>query len=76
MPATVLVLAVWTLSVILVLMFLAGAQIASGEGELELPEGFQPGSVNLVATASSPRKAEVRVQFPWQLQERFTHVGK
>lgn len=46
------------------------------EGELELPEGFEPGSVNLVATASSPRKAEVRVQFPWQLQERFTHVGK
>ena len=25
------------------------------EGELELPEGFEPGSVNLVATASSPR---------------------
>lgn len=46
------------------------------EGELELPEGFEPGSVNLVATASSPRKAEVREQFPWQLQERFTHVGK
>lgn len=46
------------------------------EGELELPEGFEPGSVNLVATASSPRKTEVRVQFPWQIQERFTHVGK
>ena len=46
------------------------------EGELELPDGFEPGSVNLVARASSPRKAEVRVQFPWQLQERFTHVGK
>lgn len=46
------------------------------EGELELPEGFEPESVSLVARASSPRKAEVRVQFPWQLQERFTHVGK
>jgi Family of unknown function (DUF6776) len=46
------------------------------EGELEIPEGFEPGSVHLVATASTPRKAEVRVQFPWRLQERFTHVGK
>lgn len=46
------------------------------EGELEIPEGFEPGSVQLVATASSPRKAEVREQFPWRLQERFTHVGK
>ncbi len=46
------------------------------EGELELPEGFEPGSVSVVARASSPRKAEVREQFPWQLQERFSHVGK
>ena len=46
------------------------------EGELELPGGFEPGSVKLVASASSPRKTEVRVQFPWRLQERFTHVGK
>lgn len=46
------------------------------EGELELPEGFEPVSVNLVARASSPRKAEVRVQYPWQLKETFTHVGK
>lgn len=48
----------------------------SVEGELELPEGFEPKTVNLVARASSPRKAEVRAQFPWQIQERFTHVGK
>ena len=46
------------------------------EGELKLPEGFEPRSVSLVATASAPRKMEVREQFPWQLQERFTHVGK
>ncbi|MEP6389057.1 MAG: DUF6776 family protein [Halioglobus sp.] len=46
------------------------------EGELALPEGFEPESINVVATATKPRKAEVREQFPWQLKERFTHVGK
>ena len=46
------------------------------EGELRLPEGFVPRSVDLVATATAPRKMEVREQFPWQLQEKFTHVGK
>lgn len=46
------------------------------EGELVLPEGFEPMSVSLVATASTPGKAEVREQFPWRIQERFTHVGK
>ncbi|RLQ21126.1 hypothetical protein DWB85_13640 [Seongchinamella sediminis] len=46
------------------------------EGTLVLPQGFQPGSVRLVATASSPRRMEVREEFPWQVNERFTHVGK
>jgi hypothetical protein len=46
------------------------------EGELTLPEGFVPEGVSVVATTSSPRKDEVREQFPWQLQERFLHVGK
>lgn len=46
------------------------------EGELVLPEGFEPQGVSVVATVSTPRKAEAREQFPWQLQERFTHVGK
>ena len=46
------------------------------EGELVLPEGFEPTGVSVVATASKPRKAEAREQYPWQLQERFTHVGK
>ena len=46
------------------------------EGEMSLPEGFEPVSVNVVATATTPRKTEVREQFPWQVKERFTHVGK
>jgi hypothetical protein len=46
------------------------------EGEMSLPEGFEPVSINIVATATAPREAEVREQFPWQVQERFTHVGK
>ena len=46
------------------------------EGELVLPEGFEPTGVSVVATISTPRKAEAREQFPWQVQERFTHVGK
>lgn len=46
------------------------------EGTLVLPEGFEPRSVSLVATATTPRKMEVREIFPWQVKERFTHVGK
>jgi len=46
------------------------------EGEMLLPEGFEPEAVNVVATATAPRKIEVREQFPWQVKERFTHVGK
>ena len=46
------------------------------EGELVLPAGFEPQGVNVVASSSTPRKAEVRKRYPWQLQERFTHVGK
>jgi Family of unknown function (DUF6776) len=46
------------------------------EGEIILPQGFEPGGMRLVATARSPRKLEVREEFSWQLQERFTHVGK
>ena len=43
---------------------------------MSLPEGFEPVSINVVATATTPRKTEVREQFPWQVKERFTHVGK
>ncbi|MFV0476875.1 MAG: DUF6776 family protein [Parahaliea sp.] len=46
------------------------------EGELQLMDGFEPQSVEVVAELSSPRKMEVREQYPWHLQEKFTHVGK
>ncbi len=46
------------------------------EGELVIPDGFEPQTVEVVAELSSPRKMEVRESYPWQLQEKFTHVGK
>jgi hypothetical protein len=46
------------------------------EGELVLPEGFEPTGMSVVAKASTPRKLEITEQFPWQLQERFSNVGK
>jgi hypothetical protein len=46
------------------------------EGEMVLPEEFQPNGMSLVARASKPRQSEVRGQFPWELQERFINVGK
>jgi hypothetical protein len=46
------------------------------EGQLSLPDGFEPRSVTLVARATTPSAMEVREQFPWRVQERFTHVGK
>lgn len=46
------------------------------EGEMILPEGFEPRGIRAVASTSAPRKTEVRAEFPWQVQERFTHVGK
>jgi hypothetical protein len=46
------------------------------EGELTLPEGFEPIGIRLVASVSKPQKTEVREQFNWEAQEKFTHVGK
>ncbi|MFT4519600.1 MAG: hypothetical protein ACI9JM_001997 [Halioglobus sp.] len=46
------------------------------EGKLTLPEGFEPSQISVVAAMSKPRKVEVQEQFPWHVQERFTHVGK
>lgn len=46
------------------------------EGELELPEGFEPKMVSIVARSASPVKVEIFEQFPWSIQERFTYVGK
>lgn len=46
------------------------------EGELALPDGFEPRGMILEAHTTSPRETEVREQFPWDLQERFINVGK
>jgi hypothetical protein len=46
------------------------------EGELVLPEGFEPSGMTVIARASKPREIEIREQFPWKLQERFINVGK
>jgi Family of unknown function (DUF6776) len=46
------------------------------EGEMVLPQGFEPKDIVLVARASKPRKSKVKKQFPWELQERFINVGK
>ncbi len=46
------------------------------EGELELPEGFEPKTIAIVARSVTPTKAEIVEQFPWSIQERFTYVGK
>jgi hypothetical protein len=46
------------------------------EGELVLPQGFEPQLVRVQAFATVPRKMTVETQFPWQLQEKLTHVGK
>ena len=46
------------------------------EGELVVPEGFEPEGFTVIAIASSPRKVQLREQFPWEVQESFTYVGK
>jgi len=46
------------------------------EGEILLPDGFEPKGLKLTARARKPRAMEVREQFPWKLQERFINVGE
>lgn len=46
------------------------------EGELELPEGFEPSAVTVIASATKPNEMEASAQYAWQPQERFTHVGR
>ena len=46
------------------------------EGDLKIPPGFEPRSFKVVAKASSPHSVEIREEFPWEVQERFTYVGK
>ncbi len=45
------------------------------EGVLLLPEGFAPLGVQVVATASKPKKMKVSENYPWQVGNRFTHIG-
>lgn len=46
------------------------------EGELNVPEGFAPGELILVARSSKPKKTEIRKVYPWELQERLINVGE
>lgn len=46
------------------------------EGELTLPDGFVPRGLIVLVRASKPRETEVRAEYPWELQERFIHVGR
>lgn len=46
------------------------------EGGINLPIGFEPKAISVLVKVSKPKKLEFREQYPWQLQERFTHVGK
>ena len=46
------------------------------EGEMVLPEGFEPEELILVARASKPRAIEVREVYTWELQERLINVGQ
>ena len=46
------------------------------EGALTLPDGFVPRSVIVLVRTSKPRESEFRAEYPWELQERFIHVGR
>ncbi len=48
----------------------------SVEGEMLLPENFEPRGINMTASFSKPKKTQVSQQFEWQLQQGFTDVGK
>jgi predicted transcriptional regulator len=48
----------------------------SVEGELVLPDGFEPDTVRVNARTVSPHAFDIGEEYPWQLEERFTHVGK
>jgi hypothetical protein len=46
------------------------------DGELELPEGFDPQLMRVTATSTKPRRSEVSEEFPWAVQEKLNHVGQ
>ena len=48
----------------------------SVEGELELPSSLRPSGIEVVATLNRPDQAQISREYPWRVQERFTHVGK
>lgn len=55
---------------------LAFRYFQSVEGDITLPEGFEPQELTVVAKTSGARRLEASQEFPWKLDERFTHVGK
>lgn len=46
------------------------------QGELVLPNNFEPKAVSIVARATSPKKMEISEEFPWSVEERFSYVGQ
>ncbi|MEM8564175.1 MAG: DUF6776 family protein [Pseudomonadota bacterium] len=46
------------------------------EGQMVLPDGFEPLEVTVEANTRKPNEFTIRESFPWQLEERLTHVGK
>jgi len=46
------------------------------EQEFALPQGLRPEAIAVEVRASEPREMEVAREFPWRVQERFSHVGQ
>jgi len=44
--------------------------------DLVLPDDFQPTDLSVAVSTTKPQKSRISQQFPWRVQERFTHVGK
>lgn len=43
------------------------------DGELKLPDGFNPTVVSTTARSNKPRRAVVQREFPWSVQEKVSH---
>ncbi len=46
------------------------------DGELILPEGFEPRGISVAVHIEKPQSAELQEVFPWRVQERFSHVAQ
>ncbi|MCP5129015.1 MAG: hypothetical protein H6985_05445 [Pseudomonadales bacterium] len=46
----------------------------SVRGTMLLPEGFEPASVTVTAKTTKPTVHEIREEYPWRIEEKFTHV--